>query len=80
MLFVIRRGLASSLRKLVNSIRGREILKIIFDSTSLESLVKILNFAATAPMTTTTARMKICVMTISVCMSEKRHKGNVFQQ
>jgi len=39
--------------------RGREILNITFESISFVSYVRILNFAAIAPIITTIARMKI---------------------
>jgi hypothetical protein len=62
-------GVASSLRKLVKSIRGRDMLKITFDSISLESGVRTLNFAAITPIKTTIARMKICESIMVVPMN-----------
>ena len=43
-----------------------------FDSIFFESGVRILNFEATAPIITTTARIKICEMIIPVSII----KGN----
>ena len=66
-LFASNLGVASSLRKFVKSMRGREMLKITFDSISFESVVRTLNRAAIAPISTTTERMKICeiIMVVS---------------
>lgn len=59
MLFASSLGEASSLRKFVKSIRGSEMLKITFDSISFELVVRTLNRAAAAPISTTTERMNI---------------------
>jgi hypothetical protein len=73
-LFESNRGVDSSFRKFVKSIRGSEMLKITFESISFDSSVKTLNFPAIAPISITTARMKICEMIILVSMEIIRSK------
>jgi len=65
-LFASSFGVTSSLRKLVKSIRGSEMLNITFDSISFDSGVITLTFAAMAPIITTMARIMICDIMIFV--------------
>ena len=59
MLFAISFGVAPILRKFVNNISGSDMLNITFDNISFDSGVSTLIFAAIAPISTTTVRIKI---------------------
>jgi hypothetical protein len=71
-LLTISLGVASRLKKLVNSISGKEILNMILDKKSFVSLFRIPALAAIAPIITTTARIAICVRTILASIEKKK--------